>query len=172
MLCVQLYVHVWCRESTTKIHTTQLKSSSSVYPRCRKLPKALKEWQAFLDLKKKIDDFNECCPLLEMMANKAMMTRHWDRMATLTGHTFDVESDGFLLKNIMMAPLLENKEDIEVIIYTMMEYVRFYHSLIFFIQNPSLICQSIMVWIQEDDSAMLSYQWLVEFLCRQLGMVT
>ncbi|XP_071819604.1 dynein axonemal heavy chain 5-like isoform X1 [Apostichopus japonicus] len=81
--------------------------------KCRKLPKALKEWQAFLDLKKKIDDFNECCPLLEMMSNKAMMTRHWDRLAQITGHTFDVESDGFLLKNIMMAPILPNKEDIE-----------------------------------------------------------
>ncbi|XP_071801151.1 dynein axonemal heavy chain 5-like isoform X2 [Asterias amurensis] len=81
--------------------------------KCRKLPKALKEWQAFLELKKKIDDFNECCPLLEMMASKAMMTRHWDRIATATKHTFDVESDAFLLRNIMMAPLLENKEDIE-----------------------------------------------------------
>nr|XP_006825999.1 PREDICTED: dynein heavy chain 5, axonemal [Saccoglossus kowalevskii] len=81
--------------------------------RCRKLPKALKEWQAFLDLKQTIDDFNETCPLLEMMANKAMMKRHWDRITGITGHTFDVESDTFLLRNIMMAPLLKYKEDIE-----------------------------------------------------------
>lgn len=82
--------------------------------RCRKLPKALKEWQAFGDLKKTIDDFNETCPLLEMMANKAMMPRHWERIAQITGHTFDVEADNFLLRNLMEAPLLQYKEDIEV----------------------------------------------------------
>ncbi|CAH1798803.1 unnamed protein product, partial [Owenia fusiformis] len=81
--------------------------------RCRKLPKALKEWQAYEELRKTIDDFNETCPLLEMMANKAMQTRHWDRMSVLTGHTFDVDSDNFLLRNLMEAPLLKNKEDIE-----------------------------------------------------------
>ena len=48
------------------------------------------------------------------MANKAMKERHWDRIATVTGHQFDVESENFLLRNIMEAPLLANKEDIEV----------------------------------------------------------
>ncbi|XP_051812950.1 dynein axonemal heavy chain 5 [Acanthochromis polyacanthus] len=81
--------------------------------RCRKLPHALKEWQAFLDLKKTIDDFSECCPLLELMTNKAMMTRHWKRITEVTGHTFEVETDTFKLRNIMEAPLLKNKEEIE-----------------------------------------------------------
>lgn len=85
--------------------------------RCRKLPKALKEWKAYEELKKTIDDFNETCPLLEMMANKAMMPRHWERLAQITGHTFDVEADSFLLRNLMEAPLLTNKEDIEVSLY-------------------------------------------------------
>ncbi|XP_077383165.1 dynein axonemal heavy chain 5 isoform X2 [Festucalex cinctus] len=81
--------------------------------RCRKLPRALKEWQAFLELKKIIDEFNECCPLLELMANKAMMMRHWKRIAEVTGHTFEVETDTFKLRSIMEAPLLKYKEEIE-----------------------------------------------------------
>lgn len=44
----------------------------------------MKEWQAFLDLKQTIDDFNECCPLLELMSNKAMMTRHWKRITEVS----------------------------------------------------------------------------------------
>jgi len=89
---------------------TKFKVCTLIIFRCRKLPKALKEWQA-------IDDFNETCPLLEQMANKAMMARHWERIANTTSHTFDVENEGFLLRNIMEAPLLQFKEDIEVSVF-------------------------------------------------------
>ncbi|XP_077576575.1 dynein axonemal heavy chain 5 isoform X2 [Stigmatopora nigra] len=81
--------------------------------RCRKLPRALKEWQAFLELKTIIDEYNECCPLLELMANKAMMMRHWKRITEVTGTTFEVETDTFKLRSIMEAPLLKYKEEIE-----------------------------------------------------------
>ena len=84
------------------------------FSRCRKLPKGLWGWQAYKDLKKKIDDFNECCPLLELMSDKAMKERHWRKLEEITGHKFEVESEGFSLRDVMAAPLLENREDIEV----------------------------------------------------------
>uniref|UniRef100_A0A3Q3F240 Dynein, axonemal, heavy chain 5 like n=1 Tax=Kryptolebias marmoratus TaxID=37003 RepID=A0A3Q3F240_KRYMA len=100
---------LWTKVDIEKINAELLEFQN----RCRKLPKALKEWQAFLDLKKTIDDFSESCPLLEMMANKSMMRRHWDQIAALTGHEFEIESSTFTLQNIMDAPLLSKKDDIE-----------------------------------------------------------
>ncbi|KAI3387946.1 hypothetical protein SNEBB_000651 [Seison nebaliae] len=81
--------------------------------KCRRLPKGLKDWPAYTDLKKCIDDFSESCPLLELMTDKAMKKRHWQRISDLTKHQFDLDSDDFKLKNIMEAPLLINKDDIE-----------------------------------------------------------
>lgn len=82
--------------------------------RCRCLPRALKEWPAYEALQKKIDDFNETCPLLEMMANKSMLPRHWKRVEEVAGGRLDVYAEGFLLKNLMEVHLLEHKEEIEV----------------------------------------------------------
>ncbi|XP_078543788.1 dynein axonemal heavy chain 5 [Lissotriton helveticus] len=103
------YDILWSEVNIEKINNELLEFQN----RCRKLPRALKEWQAFLDLKKTIDDFNECCPLLELMSNKSMMDRHWKHITDVTRHSFDVESETFKLKNIMEAPLLKYKEEIE-----------------------------------------------------------
>uniref|UniRef100_H0ZBP9 Dynein axonemal heavy chain 8 n=1 Tax=Taeniopygia guttata TaxID=59729 RepID=H0ZBP9_TAEGU len=89
--------------------------------RCRRLPKGLHHWQAFSDLKKRIEDFIECCSLLEIMSDKAMKQRHWERISETTGYHFDVESETFCLRNIMEAPILQNKEDIEDICISAMK---------------------------------------------------
>lgn len=76
----------WCLIMNTQVNIEKINTDLIEFQnRCRKLPKGLKEWQAFIDLKKKIDDFNETCPLLELMANKAMKDRHWERIAQVTG---------------------------------------------------------------------------------------
>ena len=103
----------WRRWKTAK---DSLLISFFFYCRIRKLPKALKDWQAFIDLKKTIDDFNESCPLLEMMSHKAMKDRHWQRISDVTKHPLDIQGvDTFTLKVLMQAPLLKCKEDIEVL---------------------------------------------------------
>eukprot|EP00043_Microstomoeca_roanoka_P013217 m.129292 g.129292 ORF g.129292 m.129292 type:complete len:4796 (-) comp15694_c0_seq1:72-14459(-) len=103
------YDILWANVDIEKINSELLDFGN----RCRKLPKALKEWQAFHELRKRIDDFNETCPLLEAMSNPAMLSRHWQRIADVTGHHFDVESETFQLRNIMEADLLKSKEEIE-----------------------------------------------------------
>lgn len=49
------------------------------------------------------------------MANKAMKARHWQRIMEVTKYIFELDNEDFCLKNILEAPLLQNKEDIEVI---------------------------------------------------------
>ncbi|XP_005386179.1 PREDICTED: dynein heavy chain 5, axonemal isoform X1 [Chinchilla lanigera] len=100
---------LWSEVNIEKINSELLEFQN----RCRKLPRALKDWQAYLDLKKTIDDFSECCPLLEYMASKAMMDRHWEKITVLTGRSLDVGNEAFKLRNIMEAPLLKYKEEIE-----------------------------------------------------------
>ncbi|KAJ7419450.1 dynein heavy chain 8, axonemal [Pitangus sulphuratus] len=111
------YDILWTEVDIEKI-TTELQDFQN---RCRRLPKGLHHWQAFSDLKKRIEDFIECCSLLEMMSDKAMKPRHWERIAETTGHEFDVESETFCLRNIMEAPILKYKEDLEDICISAMK---------------------------------------------------
>lgn len=82
--------------------------------RCRQLPKGMQTWAAFIDLKKKIDDFNETCPLLELMTSDCMKERHWEQMDALLKYNFDVENPKTTLGYIMEAPILEFKDDVQV----------------------------------------------------------
>ncbi|KAJ3249557.1 Dynein heavy chain 5, axonemal [Chytriomyces hyalinus] len=79
----------------------------------KKLPKAIKEWDAFLELKKIVDDLTAKVPLLEMMSNKAMQPRHWDAIQNVSKTKFNLDPEMFYLRNLLDAPLVESKEDVE-----------------------------------------------------------
>ena len=74
----------------------------------------MKEWKAFDELRKTIDDFYEMIPVLQHMADKSVMPRHWKRIQETTGHAFDIDGENFTLRNILEAPLLQHRDDIEV----------------------------------------------------------
>ena len=80
---------------------------------CKRMPKALREYEAFIELKRSIDDFLETLPLVQALAHPCMRSRHWRGLMDVTGRTLNVSSDAFKLANLLEADLLEFDEDVE-----------------------------------------------------------
>lgn len=79
----------------------------------KSLPKSLRDWEAFEELRKTIDDFLELQPLLERLSDKAMRTRHWAEVQRITGATFKRDADVFKLRHLLDANILKYRDDIE-----------------------------------------------------------
>ncbi|CAL8466543.1 g6079 [Coccomyxa elongata] len=79
----------------------------------KKLPKALREWQAFNDCKRTIDDFLEQLPLFKLLAHKAMRPRHWQEIMRSTGKELDLAEDVFKLGHLLEANILAKREAVE-----------------------------------------------------------
>ena len=86
---------------------------TSFQAQCKKLPKAMRDWPAYVDLRKKIDDFLEMLPLIQMLAAPAMRPRHWTRFQEITGSELDMAEDTFKLQNVTECSILKHYEDIE-----------------------------------------------------------
>lgn len=79
----------------------------------RRLPSGMKNWPAFIDLNQKINDFTDSCPLIELMTNPAVQDRHWEKMESLLGVQLNVFSTRCVLGDVLAAPLLQYKDEIE-----------------------------------------------------------
>lgn len=80
--------------------------------RCRSLPKGMQNWAAYIDLNKKIDDFNELCPLLDLMTKDGMKERHWKALEALMSYEFKINDPNTKLGYVLAAPLLKYKDDV------------------------------------------------------------
>mmetsp|Transcript_22861 Transcript_22861/g.57008 ORF Transcript_22861/g.57008 Transcript_22861/m.57008 type:complete len:4427 (+) Transcript_22861:2-13282(+) len=82
---------------------------------CKKMPKALREWDAYIEMKKTIDDFLESLPMVQDLTHTGMRDRHWTALEQVCGQELPVHAETFKLSGLLDANLLEYREDVEEI---------------------------------------------------------
>lgn len=83
--------------------------------KCRRLPKQLRDWEAFHELKATIDNFLETLPLLTGLACPFMQPRHWETISKLAGVELSDKIPDFRVRNITEAKLYRFFDDVEEI---------------------------------------------------------
>jgi dynein heavy chain len=83
--------------------------------RCRKMPKKLRDWDAYVELKQKIEDFQTVLPLLTELSKESIKPRHWSEVMKVTGKTFTVDSEELKLQTLLDADLVTPHEEVEEI---------------------------------------------------------
>jgi len=79
----------------------------------KKLPKTLRDWQAYMDCRKTIDDFLEMLPLFEALTHKSMRDRHWEEVMRITGGELNLAEDVFKLQHLLDCNILKCREEVE-----------------------------------------------------------
>ena len=84
--------------------------------RCSKMPRKLRDWEAYTALRTDITDFQDMLPLLQELAKPSIKPRHWTQIKTIT-HAEKMPTDLDLLKLHMLwdCKMLTYKEEIEEI---------------------------------------------------------
>lgn len=69
---------------------------------CLRLPKDLKEWAAYKDLKLQIERLKEVLPLIIDLKKPSIMARHWQKIIEITGKPLNYENpDNFFIEDII-----------------------------------------------------------------------
>ena len=85
---------------------------SDFQSKARRLPSDMKNWNAYIDLQTKIDNFVETMPILEALSNPAVQDVHWKQIIELTGVEIETDPDVFRLGHVFDAGLLNFKDDV------------------------------------------------------------
>jgi dynein heavy chain len=83
--------------------------------RCKKMPKRLREWRAYEDLRAKLTDFQDLLPLISELAKPSVKPRHWKELFAQGGFTLPYDKEAFQLQDIFESPILTFREQVEEI---------------------------------------------------------
>jgi dynein heavy chain len=73
---------------------TMTETATGFQALCKRMPKQLRDWEAYGELKKTIDEFFEVLPLLQQCSQKSMRPRHWEAIMQVTGKKIPMEESG------------------------------------------------------------------------------
>ena len=79
---------------------------------CLRLPKDLKEWSAYIELRQKIDNLKDILPIIIDLKKPSIKQRHWDKINELIVQTPNqkpleyLNEDNFFLSDLIDCPLL------------------------------------------------------------------
>ena len=83
--------------------------------RCKKLPRKLREWAAYEELRSKISDFQLLLPLLDQLCKPSIKPRHWEDVNALLPQKLRYSDEDFTLQQIMESSILTVKDEVEEI---------------------------------------------------------
>ncbi|XP_025098007.1 LOW QUALITY PROTEIN: dynein gamma chain, flagellar outer arm-like [Pomacea canaliculata] len=96
----------------------------SYWDECLALPSKLKDWDAYTDLKTKLQTYLEVFPLLQSLASKGkhnkfnlpeIRNRHWLQVMQVTNSSFQLEANVFKLCHLLDIGLIKHKTEVEEI---------------------------------------------------------
>jgi dynein heavy chain, axonemal len=110
-------INVFKEKSWTEVTKEDLvgmeESANKYADQCIRLPKDLKEWKAYKDLKIRIDNLRDVLPIIIDLKKPSILTRHWAKIAEITNTKLNYEnSDQMTIEDLMGANLLNFTEDI------------------------------------------------------------
>jgi len=109
---------VWQEVPWVEVETlapTMLETVNSYDARCKKLPKKLREWEAYDDIVNKVRDLLLLVPLLTEMTKPSIKVRHWNEINGLLSKPLPYQDEDFLVNHVLKSNIIEHKEDVEEI---------------------------------------------------------
>ncbi|CAM39085.2 putative dynein heavy chain [Leishmania braziliensis MHOM/BR/75/M2904] len=79
---------------------------------CKRLPKSLRDWDAYVELKTILDNFMELQPVIQELKSPAVVERHWQEIMKVSGHKWRTDPDVFKLQDLVDANLLVAAEEV------------------------------------------------------------
>lgn len=104
----------WSDNITVRLEA-MMEETAAYDLRCKRLPKKLRDWNAYTEMRTKLSDLQELLPLMANLAKPSIKPRHWRELCDdkILGVRLPFDKESFQLKHLFECGLLEQKSQAE-----------------------------------------------------------